>query len=329
MRAVNPALRNPDHAIQIPPPVSRIPDHPLPGGRLIPAVFVAIALLVGSRLLHAPAAFAQDEQDQQEEPAALDRRAQLARDFTDPLTTLPQIFLKDSYTPENFGTEAQTNKVVLRAIVPRISRFSWFPFVQLVRPSFFLNTVPTGKGSETRTAFGDMQLFDLAVLPWPGRNTGLMMGVGPSFVFPTATDKSAGQGAWQVGPAFGTIYKGIPWLLMGGLVQNPVSFAYTSSNRQALNTLFVQPVLLLNVSGGWYVKSADSTWSFGWHHGSATTVPLNFGIGRVIVREGYPPVNFFISGEWMAYRRNAPVAPQMTINFGATVAFPQWQWRRN
>ncbi len=43
-------------------------------------------------------------------------------------------------------------------------------------------------------------LFDVAVLPWPDRQkTGLLVGVGPSFVFPTATSKSAGQGAWQAG----------------------------------------------------------------------------------------------------------------------------------
>jgi len=40
------------------------------------------------------------------------------------------------------------------------------PFVQLVRPSFSLVTVQGPKGG-TRTDFGDMQLFDLAVLPWP------------------------------------------------------------------------------------------------------------------------------------------------------------------
>lgn len=327
-RVPGPVSRIPDHTLQFPNPASRIPVHPLPGGRSVTAVFMVVALLAGPWLSQPPAAFAQDEPDEQEAAGALDRQAQLARDFTDPLTTLPQIFLKDAYTPSNYGTDAQTNRVILRAIVPRISRFSWFPFVQLVRPSFILNTVPTGKGSATRTEFGDMQLFDLAVLPWPGRETGLMMAVGPTFAFPTATDKSAGQGAWQVGPAFGAVYKGIPWLLMGGLIQNPISFAYTSDDRRAVNTLLVQPVLLLNVTGGWYVKSGDATWSYGWHHGGATLVPLSFGIGRVIVREGYPPVNFFVSGEWMAYRRNAPVAPQVTINFGATMAFPQWQWRR-
>src|SRR5580765_54855 len=132
-----------------------------------------------------------------EEEAPKASLKKLAAEFTDPLTTLPQIFVQDAYSPANYGTEAQTNRVILRAIVPRIPKYSLLPFVQLVRPSMFINTVPTGRGSGTRTEFGDMQLFDLAVIPWPARETGLLMGVGPIFIFPTATDRSAGQGAWQ------------------------------------------------------------------------------------------------------------------------------------
>ena len=276
-----------------------------------------MALLAGALLLPASAAVAQDEAD-------ISNNAKLAKEFTDPLTTLPQIFVQDAYTPANFGTDAQTNKVIARAIVPRIPKYSLLPFVQLVRPSFFLVTVPTGKGSATRTEFGDMQLFDVAVLPWPSRDTGLMMGIGPIFIFPTATDKSAGQRAWQVGPTFAAIYKGVPWLLAGCLIQNPISFAYTSPTHRALSTLIFQPIVLLSVSGGWYVKSADASWTVGWRHGTATQLPLSFGIGRVLVREGWPPINFFVSGEWMAYRQFAPVAPQTTIRFGMTVAFPQF-----
>ncbi len=155
---------------------------------------LTILLLIVFLFFRTPAAWAQAE-------ASSPRTKQLAEEFSDPLTTLPQVFVQDAYSPANYGTEAQTNRVIIRAIVPRIPRYSLLPFVQLIRPSFFIQTVPTGRGSATRTEFGDMQLFDLAVIPWPGRETGLMMGVGPTFVFPTATDKSAGQGAWQAGPA--------------------------------------------------------------------------------------------------------------------------------
>ena len=283
---------------------------------------LAIALLAGSLLLQTPAACAQDEEE-----LDLTSREKLAREFSDPLTTLPQIFLQDAYTPANYGTDAQTNRVIGRVIVPRVPRFTLLPFVQLVRPSFFLVTVPTGKGHATRTEFGDMQLFDAFVVPWSPVE-GLRIGVGPTFVFPTATHASAGQGAWQVGPMLGAIYKGTPWLVAGCLIQNPISFAYTSPDRQSVSTLIFQPIVMVALPDGWYVKSADASWTLNWRHGTSTLLPLSFGIGRVLVREGMPPINFFVTGEWMAYRQFAPQAPQTTVRFGMTIAFPDFRpWR--
>src|SRR5512139_1788950 len=134
-------------------------------------------------------------------------------------------------------------------------------------------------------------VFDLAVIPWPGGDSGLLMGVGPVFIFPTATYKTAGQDAWQVGPAFGAIYKGIPGVLLGGLIQNPISFAYTTGASRPLSTLLIQPILLKHLWRGFYVKSADATWTIGERAGTATLLPLSLGLGYVIPREGAPPIN--------------------------------------
>jgi hypothetical protein len=281
-------------------------------------VISVLAVALAASLVMVQAALAEEE-------APSPEAAKLAEEFSDPLTTLPQIFVQDAYSPANFGTEAQTNRVIARVIVPRIPKYSLLPFVQLIRPSFSLVTVPTGRGTDTRTELGDMQLFDLAVIPWPDRESGLLMAVGPLFVFPTATHRLAGQGAWQVGPVFAAIYKGIPGLLLGGLIQNPISFAYTSSSRQAVSALLFQPIVLAYLGGGFYVKSADATWSISWRSGTSTTLPLSFGLGYVWLREGWPPVNLFVSGEWMAYRQFAPVAPQTTVRFGVTIAFPQFR----
>lgn len=315
---------------------------------LLALVLVATRLVVGDRalaegerslrLIHlqedarpAPEsteAEAQAETTEEYEHIDVSNHKRLAKEFGDPLTTLPQMFLQDAYTPSNFGTDAPSNRVIARAIVPRIPRFSLLPFVQLIRPSLTLVTVPTGKGSDTRTELGDAQLFDALVLPWPSRESGLTLAFGPTLVFPTATHKTAGQGAWQAGPLFAALYKGVPWLLVGALVQNPISFAYTSSDRRPVSTLLFQPLLLAALPGGWYVKSADASWAVNWHRGSATQLPVSFGIGRVFLREGMPPFNLFVSGEWMAYRQNAPVAPQTTVRFGMTVAFPDFRpWR--
>lgn len=264
-----------------------------------------------------------DDADESPEPEA-SSAARLAEEFSDPLTTLPQLFLQDAYTPKSYGVDGQANRVIGRIIVPRLPKYSLFPFVQLIRPSFSLVTVPTGRG-DTRTAFGDMQLFDLAVVPWPGKESGLVMGVGPVLVFPTATDRAAGQGAWQAGPAFGAIYKGLPGWLFGILVQDPISFAYTSRDRPHVGVVIVQPIVLRHIWRGLYVKSADASWTFDWRSTDAITLPLSLGLGWVIVRADASPVNLFVTGEWMAYRRDAPVAPQTTVRFGVTVGFPQWR----
>ena len=292
---------------------------------------LTVALVAASLFCWVPTAGAQAEAPtpSAETPAAATAEAaKLTQEFNDPLSSLPQLFVQDAYTPANYGTEAQTNRVIGRLIVPRLPRFSLFPFVQLIRPSLSLVTVPEGKGSATRTEFGDMGLFDLAVIPWPGGDSGLLMGVGPVFVFPTATYKTAGQDAWQVGPAFGAIYKAIPGVLLGGLIQNPISFAYTSGDSRPLSTLLIQPIVLKQLWRGLYVKSADATWTIGERAGTATLLPLSLGLGYVIPREGSAPLNVFVTGEWMAYRENAPVAPQTTVRFGLTVAFPEWtRWK--
>jgi hypothetical protein len=114
-------------------------------------------------------------------------RETLEEEFVDPLTTLPQVFLKDEFSPVNYGTDVQTNQV-----------------------------------------------------------------------FPTATSKLAGQGAWQAGPAFAAVYTGTPRLLVGFLLQNPISFAYTSSNRRSQNNLAFQPAVLFDLWDGWYLRSADA-----------------------------------------------------------------------
>jgi hypothetical protein len=277
--------------------------------------FLFIAVLL---LMHTAAATAQA----QTAAASLQAEEQLEQAFTDPLTTLPQVIVRDSYTPANYGTNVETNQAIIRPLIPRVPPNTLLPFAQLIRPTFALVTVPSSRGG-SRTEFGDLPLFDIAVLPWPNpRKTGLLVGIGPTFVFPTATSRSAGQGAWQAGPAFGAIYAGIPGLLFGFIAQNPISFAYTSPNRPPQNTFQFQPVLALHLWGPWYLRSAEANWTMGWHHHSATMLPLSAGIGRTLVRPGLPPVSLFVTGQWMAYRQFAPLAPQTTINLGMTIAFP-------
>jgi hypothetical protein len=254
--------------------------------------------------------------------SSMTKEEKLEQDFTDPLSSLPQLNIRNSYSPSTYGTNVETNQVIVRPIIPRIPPYTLLPFAQLIRPTFTMVTVPNPRGG-SRTEFGDLSLFDVAVLPWLSKKLGILMAVGPTFVFPTATSKSAGQGAWQAGPALGAIYSGTPGLLVGVVVENPISFAYTSPSRPPQNTLVVQPVLALHLWEKWYLRSAEATWSMGWRRHSPTTLPLSVGLGRTLDRPGgLPPLSFYVTGQWMVYRQFAPITPQTTVNFGMTMAFP-------
>lgn len=225
----------------------------------------------------------------------------LAREVDDPTAILTQLKLQDLYTPRNFGTTAQTNTVQLRPVIP-VEPFSLLPVEQLIRPTVQIDTLATGSSSSTITEFADMELFDLFVPRWPDpKRTGFGWGVGPTFIFPTGRVPDAGDHAWQAGPAAAAVYRGIPHLMIGFLFQNPISFAYTNSSATPQSEMEFQPLISYQLGRGWYVKSADSTWTVKWRHHTSTTMPISLGFGKVWKFEG-PELNTWVSGEWTAGR---------------------------
>jgi hypothetical protein len=278
---------------------------------------LAFALLVIVSSVHGQSLAANSVHSESEEDL-------LAREVDDPTAILTQLKLQDLYTPRNFQTSAQTNTVQLRPVLP-VEPFSFFPFKQIIRPTFEVNTLATSRGSSTITEFADIQLFDLFLSNWPNpKETGFGWGIGPTFVFPTGRDPKAGDHAWEVGPAAAAAYRGIPNLMVGFLFQNPISCAYTNSSATPQSEMEFQPLISYTLGRGWYVKSADSTWTVKWRHGSSTTIPISFGFGRVWKFEG-PELNAWVSGEWAAYRQYTSITPMYTVRFGVTLLFPHFQ----
>ncbi len=283
--------------------------------RTLPLIALALLLAVGSargQSLATNPANSESEEDL------------LAREVDDPTAILTQLKLQDLYTPRNFQTTAQTNTVQVRPVIP-VESFSLFPFKQIIRPTFFVQTLATSRGSSTVTEFADMQLFDLFLSNWPNpKETGFGWGIGPTFVFPTGRDPVAGKHSWQAGPAAAAVYRGIPHLMVGFLFQEPISFAYTNSSATTQSEMKFQPLISYTLGRGWYVKSADSTWTVKWRHGSSTTIPVSLGCGRVWKFEG-PELNTWVSGEWTAYRQYTNITPMYTVRFGVTLLFPHFQ----
>jgi hypothetical protein len=249
----------------------------------------------------------------------------LSEEVNDPTASLTQAQLKDEFTPAEFGTNAQPNTLQLKPILA-IRPHGPMDLEQLVRPTFSLVTNPQGKGASTRTEFGDTQLLDLLIMPWPdSRTTHFRWGVGPYLVLPTATSHSAGKSAWQAGPAFAFKFGPIRRLIISTLVQQATSFSYTSPHASPITVITVQPMISYQLGRGWYIRSSDATWRFNLRHGSSTAIPLSAGIGKVWKFVGGAAFNSSISGEWMAYRQYSPQAKQFTVNLQITLLLPTVQ----
>jgi hypothetical protein len=88
----------------------------------------------------------------------------LSEQVNDPTATLTQAQIQDFFTPAEFGTNAQANRLQGRFVLAVLPHGP-LNLAQLVRPTFALVTISENKGASTRTEFADGQLLDLFVMP--------------------------------------------------------------------------------------------------------------------------------------------------------------------
>lgn len=232
---------------------------------------------------------------------------ELAYKATDPLASLNQLQTEERYTPNNFGAFGSSNQFLIKPIHV-FEKSCYLPFDQIVRAKIPIETKPKTSSSASTGGLSDIQLFDLVVLldkKW-GR-----LGVGPIFIFPTASRLSTGQGKWQAGPALGFSYLAVPKWQFAFLAQNPLSFAGRKGSA-SVNQLFFQPIITHHFEKGWYIKS-DGEWTVNWR-AESITLPVNLGLGRVFKFFGHD-INMRLGFEWMALRRHVSSTEHYTVLF--------------
>jgi len=148
---------------------------------------------------------------------------------------------------------------------------------------------------ERTTAFGDIVLLQL-LSPRRQLVGNWVLGVGPTWIFPSGGSKWTSTGKWQVGPAAVAGYLSEKWIL-AALFQHWRSFG--GSGPLELNTMELQPVAAYFLPDGWsvgYSGNILADWKA--RTTDAYTVPIGLQIAKV-VRLGPIPVKLALAGQWM------------------------------
>jgi hypothetical protein len=167
-----------------------------------------------------------------------------------------------------------------------------FPFI-FSSPDF-----EPGKGWDEKSGFGDMALVSLFS---PAKLTsGVIWGVGPTFLFPTASNDALGQGKYQAGPAAVGLYMGKEWVF-GSLVQQWWSFG-GDGDRESTSQANIQYFIQYLFGDNWQIGMAPNI-LIDWEadQDNRFTVPVGLGIGK-LVKLGRLPVKFTAEVDYMVVR---------------------------
>ena len=162
-------------------------------------------------------------------------------------------------------------------------------------------------GSERTNGLGDINFTGFFSPKQPGK---IIWGVGPTLVFPTATDDVTGTDKWSAGPSVVVLTMPGQWVI-GALVSNIWSFS-GDDERADVNSFLMQYFVNYNLPDGWYLTSAPiitANWEA--ESGEQWTVPFGGGIGRVF-RIGRQPIN---------------MQTQVFYNVETPTTGAKWQWR--
>lgn len=246
---------------------------------------------------------------------AQDNGADLAKQLSNPIASLISLPFQFNYD-KGHGPNANGSKtfVNVQPVIPFSIGENWNVISRTIVPFIIEqnNVVP----NTSQSGIGDI-VQSLFISRKELTANGTTWGVGPVFLFPTATDKALGGGKWGAGLTGVVLRQSNGWTY-GGLANHIWSFAGDSS-RNDINATFVQPFLSYTTPDAWsYTVNTESTYDW---NASDWSVPVNFTVGKV-VKFGKQPVQ--LSGGIRYWADSATNGPSgFGARFQLTFMYPK------
>jgi len=215
----------------------------------------------------------------------------LALKLRNPLADLVTVPIETYFEFGSGSRNARSYSLYVQPVIPLELTDDWILVTRTIVP--FIHQEAAAAGERDLTGIGDItQSFFLS----PSRLArGWIVGAGPVFLYPSATDSDLGTERWGAGPTAAAIRQAGGWTV-GALANHIWSFA-GDSHREGVSTTLVEPFVSYTWANDFTVEF-DSESTFDWKQ-DQWTVPLTAGVSQ-LVNLGRQSVNFGLDGLWYA-----------------------------
>jgi len=209
-------------------------------------------------------------------PVFADKEVELAKKLANPIASLISLPIQANYD-ENFNADERGSiwRINVQPVIPVSFNEDLNLISRTILPIIDQNDVPAvGRGE---SGIGDIvqSLFFSPKLP---TTNGLVWGVGPVILLPTASKSALGGEKWGLGPTAVALKQEGPWTY-GALVNHIESFAGDNS-RADISATFIQPFLAF-VTHTKTTLSLNTESTYDWEN-EEWSVPINFMVSQLL-----------------------------------------------
>jgi hypothetical protein len=244
--------------------------------------------------------------------AESDSSEELAKKLQNPVASLISVPLQSNW---DFGvgrTDAMRYTLNVQPVIPFSLSTDWNLITRTIVP--FIHAEAAVKGGDEAGGIGDIvQSFFLS----PKKPlAGWIVGAGPVFLYPSASDDALGGEKWGAGPT-AVILRQDSGFTYGLLANHIWSFA-GEATRQDVSATFLQPFLSYTTKTFTTVGiNTESTYD--WEN-TRWTVPINLTLAQLL-KLGPQPIQLQVGGRYYAERPQG--GPDWGIRFTVTFLFPK------
>ncbi len=241
-------------------------------------------------------------------------QAELAKKLQNPVANLISVPFQSNW---DFGNgqhdrDAMRYTLNVQPVIPISLSNDWNLIIRTIVP--FIHAEATVAGGDSHGGTGDIvQSFFLS----PAEPlAGWIIGAGPVFLYPSASDTALGGEKWGAGPTAVVLRQDSGWTY--GILANHIESFAGNDSRDHVSATFMQPFLTYTTKT-FTTLGLNSESTYDWEH-TQWTVPINVSVSQLL-KIGGQPVQLSLGGRYFAER---PIGgPDWGIRFNVTFLFPK------